>query len=536
MASTSVNARPFRTGSPQHGASRRFLRPGKHERVDAPARRRIASNFAFLSLAELICRTTSVLVMLYLAKQLGVASYGRIEFAFNVVFWLVLLLRDSSDYIVTRELSRHPRLISPLVDHVLAYKTLFALVLFTGLTLVGSLTLKDRPDWTILSLYGLMLFTTAIGLDYVYRGTERMGLVALSLCVRTSIYAIGVFSLLRDAKQVGAGAMVAGVAIAEVCGLVGDPGKIVWVPIWLTVGELSGIAIVWASYLRSYRLPRPRLGLRFLSIIVQRGRTVCLIQLSQAMINLADFLVVGFLSSWADIGRYGAPYRLSTALLTFGLILQQAAFPTLARLWRQTACAGRQALDSLVEVLVTGLVPVAVGCTVLSDSLVHLFLNTDYKGAGFLLAVGIWRAPLLVLAYLYQTTLIALNREAVGVRSLVVAAVSIGPLVAVLRLKFGLPGASVGVLLVGLALVLTGYGCLAREGRQPAWHHHLGRPLLASLVMVPVCLALQRYHVLLAVVVGAVTYIAMWLALGGLGHTRLWRAVLRPSDRTGAGT
>ena len=94
---------------------------------------------------------------------------------------------------------------------------------------------------------------------------------------------------------------------------------------------------------------------------MQRGRTVCLIQLSQAMINTADLLVVGFLSSWGDVGRYGAPHRMVTALLTFGLIFQQAAFPTLSRLWRQTARAGREALDSLVEVLMTGLVPVAVG-------------------------------------------------------------------------------------------------------------------------------------------------------------------------------
>ncbi len=191
--------------------------------MDAPVRRRIASNFAFLSIAELICRTTSVLVTLYLAKSLGVESYGRIEFAFNVVFWLVLLLRDSSDYIVTRELSRHPRLISPLVDHVLAYKSLFALVLFTGLTLVGSLTLKERPDWTILSLYGLMLFTTAIGLDYVYRGTERMGLVALSLCVRTGIYAIGVFSMLRGTSRID------------------------WIPVGLAGGSLARQPRRWAT-------------------------------------------------------------------------------------------------------------------------------------------------------------------------------------------------------------------------------------------------------------------------------------------------
>jgi len=477
----------------------------RHDRVDGPAKRRIASNFAFLSVAEFICRTTSVLVTLSLATRLGVVGYGRIEFAFNVVFWLVLLLRDSSDYIVTRELSRHPRLIRPLVDQVLAYKTLFALVLFTGLSLIGSLTLSDRSDWMILSLYGLMLFTTAIGLDYVYRGTERMGLVAVSMAVRTGVYAIGVLAWVGDAR------------------------RITWVPIWLTIGEVSGIALVWFSYLKNYRLPRPRLGLRFLTIIVQRGRTVCLIQLSQAMINTADLLVVGFLSPWSDVGRYGAPHRMVTAFLTFGLILQQAAFPTLSRLWRQAAGAGREALDSLIEVLVTGLVPVAVGCTVLADPLVHLFLPGDYAGAGFLLALGIWRAPLLILAYLYQTTLIALNREAVGVRSLVAAAVGVGPLVAVLRLTFGLPGAVLGVLLVGLGLVLAGYGCLAREGRQPAWHHHLARPVLASLVMVPVCLALQRFHVLLAVLGGAVTYILMWLALGGLRHTRLWRKALQPS-------
>ena len=177
--------------------------------------------------------------------------------------------------------------------------------------------MRDRSDWRILSLYGLMLFTTAIGLDYVYRGTERMGLVALSLCVRTGIYAIGVFSLVRDATPDRLGADLAD----------GRRGQ-------------RDRDLVWASYLRNYRLPRPRLGVRFLSIIVQRGRTVCLIQLSQAMIILADLLVVGFMSSWGDIGRYGAPHRMVTALLTFGLILQQAAFPTLARLWRQTACAG----------------------------------------------------------------------------------------------------------------------------------------------------------------------------------------------------
>ncbi len=503
MAST-LEVRPRRSRGGRESGSRVHAAPPPCLRVDSRSKRRIASNFVCLSSAELISRTTSVVVTLTLARRLGVDGYGRIEFAFNVVFWLVLLLRDSSDVIVTRELSRHPRLVRPLVDQVMAYKSLLALMLFTLLTLVGSWTLAERSDWLILVLYGSMLFTTALGLDYVFRGTERMGLVALSLCVRVGIYAVGVLFTVRDAS------------------------RIAWVPLWLTLGEVSGIALVWLNYLKHYRMPRPRLTPRFLFIMIQRGRTVCVMQLSQAVINSADLLVVGLLSTWGEVGRYGAPHRMVTALLTFGLILQQAAFPTLARLWRQTAGAGREALDSLVEVLMTGLVPIAIGCTILADPLVHLILPREYAGSGLLLALGIWRAPLLILAYLYQTTLIALNRETAGVRTLLLGAIGIGPLIIVLRLVFGLAGASLGVLIVGLGLVVAGYASLAREGRQPAWHHHLGRPVAASLVMVPVCLVLVRFHVLAAVGGGGVAYVVAWLAFGGIGHARNWNNLFRP--------
>jgi O-antigen/teichoic acid export membrane protein len=507
MASPTLLKRPRRSSAHRSGIPVQTRNSGPVHRVDLACGRRIASNFAFLSLAELVCRATSILVSFSLMRRLGVVGYGRIEFAFNIVFWLVLLVRDSSDVIVARELSRHPRLIIPLVDHVLAIKGLFSLVLFAGLAILGSLTLRDPADWWVLVCYGLMLFTTASGLDFVYRGTECMGLLAVSLSLRTFIYAVGVLAW------------------------VGDSSHIVWVPVWLALGEATGIGLVWLHYLKTHRLPRPRLGLRVLSVIVRRGRTVCLIQLSQAVISTADLMVVGLLSSGWDLGIYGAPHRMVTALLTFGLIFQQVAFPTLSRLWRHTAEAGREALDSLVEVLMTALVPIAIGTTILAVPMVRL-LPEDYAKAGLLLALGIWRAPLLILAFLYQTTLIALNREAVGVRSLVLAAVGIVPLVAIMRSHFGLPGAAGAVILLGLGLVLAGYGCLAREGRQPAWHHHLARPVAASAGMVPVCLILVRWHVLLAVLGGALTYCLVLICLGGLGRTRLWRSAFRSLPAT----
>jgi O-antigen/teichoic acid export membrane protein len=307
---------------------------------------------------------------------------------------------------------------------------------------------------------------------------------------------------------------------------VADPSRILFVPIFLVAGEAAGISLVWACYSRRFGLPRPTLrGGRFLRVFLRRGRSIYLIQVSQAVLGSIDLLAVGLLSGWDEIGLYSAPHRMVSAVLNFGLIFQQVVFPSLARSWRDEPEAGRRALDALVRVLVLGLLPLAIGTTVLARPLVHTLFAGDYDASSLLMALEIWRAPLLTLAFLYQTALIAQNRESAGVRLLLSGAVVSIPLVFGLRLAFGLPGAAVASILTGLALVAAGFGRLARDGRQPSWHHHLAYPLVASLAMVPVCRMLAGHHVLVAVLGGGLTYLAVLLAIGGLKRSDL-RTVL----------
>ena len=376
--------------------------PRSHFVDSVPNPQRLAANFVRLGLAEIICRAASVVITLSLTRRLGDAGYGRVEFAFNVVFWLILIVRDGFETIVTRELARHPRLTRSLVNHVLGVKFAFAASIFFGLSAVGLVALTDRTDLFILQAYGLLLITTALGLDFVYRGTDRMGVVAVSLCVRTLIYSVGVGMCVHDVY------------------------RIVWVPLWLAFGEAIGIALVWLVYSRSYGMPRPVIGLRFLRVFLHRGRSICLIHLSQAVITSADLMVVGLMSTWAEVGHYGAPHRMVSALLAFGIIFQQVVFPTLARSWRRSSEAGRAILNLCVRALVTGFIPIAIGGTVLANSLVEFVLPAKFQHTGVLLAAGVWRVPVLSLAFLYQASLIATNREATGMRLLFRGAARLG--------------------------------------------------------------------------------------------------------------
>jgi len=469
-----------------------------------PTPRRIVSNFAILGVTEVACRVTSVLVTLLLMRRLKSSGFGQVEFAFNVVFWLVVIVRDCFESIVTREIARHPGLTRGLVNRVLAVKLTLSSLLFAGLAAASLMAYPNALERWVLCLYGLLLFSTALGLDFVFRGHERVGLVAVSLIVRTAVYCAGVWFW------------------------VADVGQILLVPVWLAAGEFTGIGLVWVAYSVRYGLPRPSLGLRFLVVFLRRGRSVGLIHLCQAVIVSADLLVVGVMSQWSEVGRYSAPLRISAAVMAFGLIFQQVLFPSLARSWRASPETGRRLLDAAVRVLVTGFVPIAVGGSVLAEPLVRFLLPAEFHQSGLILALGIWRAPLLCLAFLYQSSLIAMNREAEGVRLLAGGALASVPLIACLGKMFGPPGAAAAVLMIGLGLAAAGYLRLRRLGRQPAWHHHLGRPVLAASVMAPVCLAVCRIHVVAAVAAGGLAY---GLALSLLGGLDFRRRDVRGTDR-----
>lgn len=438
------------------------------------------------------CRAISVVVTLALMKRLRSGGFGRIEFAFNVVFWLVLIVRDCFETIVTREIARHPRLTRKLVNRVLAVKLSLAAVLLAGLVGVAFAAFSEPLDRHVLSLYGLLLLTTALGLDFVFRGRETMGLLAISLLVRTSVYAAGVWVWVRD------------------------PSRILLVPTWLAVGELTGISLVWVVYARRFGVPRPEFALRFLAVLLRRGRSIGLIHLCQAVIVSADVMVVGLWRPWSEVGQYGASHRLIAAVMAFGLIFQQVIFPSLSRGWRASPEACRRLLDFSVRVLVTGLLPVAVGGTLLAEPLVRFILPADYPHSASLLAVGIWRAPVLSVAFLYQASLIAMNRESQGLRLLAWGSVCSAPLIAVFGWGFGLVGASTAVLAIGLVLVLVGYLGLRQGGCEPSAGHHVLRPLVASLAMAPVTLVSARLHVAVAVLAGAATYLVVLRLIGGL--------------------
>lgn len=200
--------------------------------------KRLVSQFAILSLAEVICRLISLVVVVELARRVGRDGYGRIEFSFNIVFWLIFVLRDGVELVFCREVAKRPRPKPRLVNAFLSLKLFLAIVLWLFLAILSLVIFRQWHDRVMLCSYGALLMTTALGLDNVFRGREKPGIVALSLVVRSCLYACGVWFWVHDRS------------------------RLEWVP-WLLAGaEFLGIMIVWVRYSLEFGIPRPRLATR----------------------------------------------------------------------------------------------------------------------------------------------------------------------------------------------------------------------------------------------------------------------------------
>ena len=387
---------------------------------------RLVSQFAILSAAEVLCRLISLAVVVELARRVGREGYGRIEFSFNIVFWLIFMLRDGVELVFCREVARRPAPKPLLVNAFLSLKLSLACLLWMILAVASLVVFKQSQDRLMLCSYGALLLSTAMGLDNVFRGREKPGIVAVSLVVRSLLYALGVWVCVTDAS------------------------RLPWVP-WILFGaEFLGIMLVWLRYSLEFGVPRPRWrhGRRFGAAVLAQGRSVLGIQLAQVILASLDVVIVGLTDSWSMVGLYGAPHRIVTAAVTFGLIFQQVLLPHLVRSTAVQAGQRTRNVGRIVGLALMVMVPGALLTSLISRFVIETLFSTEFDAAWPLLAIGIWRVPLLAVSSSHITTLIASHRERECLRIMLRCLLVSVPLLVFMHFWRGLIGTSAGMVFV----------------------------------------------------------------------------------------
>jgi PST family polysaccharide transporter len=270
---------------------------------------KLVRNFAYLANAEIVSKVVTFAAIAYLARVLGPAGFGYIEFAGAVMLCAGLLVDQGFGLYGAREIAREPARTGALVGEIVVTRFVLAIVAYCAV--IGFAVWLNRGDAAtqLLLIYALSLLPMPLLLQWVFQGHAQMHIVALLQLIRQTIFAGVVFAFVRAASQMWI------VGAAEIAGVLGAT----LIGLWLYRRNFS-------TYRIEFHITRK---------LFADGAPIGLSQLFWMIRMFGATVIVGVIASPRDVGFFGGAMRILIALHAFIWLYFFNLLPALAQTWQK---------------------------------------------------------------------------------------------------------------------------------------------------------------------------------------------------------
>jgi O-antigen/teichoic acid export membrane protein len=240
-----------------------------------------------------------------------------------------------------------------------------------------------------------------------------------------------------------------------------------------------------------------------------------LVSIGLVLYQQVDTVIISWLVDEKTIGWYSVAIRLYGTLFFIPNVFVIALFPALTRAYSADPTTFRKLAQKSLNLLVLMSVPIGLGILVIADHLVILLFGPAFAKSGLILAILGMILPLSYLNTLVGYLLIAMDRQKAWAPVLLIATVITIPLDLILipwtakAFANGALGGAFSFACTEFGMILIGFSLLPKDTFSSENAKVAAKVLLAGGVMVAAAWTVREAFILIPVVVGAVTYIAM---------------------------
>jgi len=444
-------------------------------------------NIIRLSVGDFVAKTLNFFASVYLARVLGVTSYGTLEFALSILTYFLFLADGGLELWATREAAQG-RDIRDLAARIVPLRLVLAASAF-GFLLILQTILPDYPALkTVLVLFGLTLFPQAVSLKWVFMGQEQMTRVAAGLVTAQVVFVTGVFAFVHS------------------------PVGIVWIPVLRLVADLIMAAYFLRLFASTYGgVPWP-LKLQGASAIVRPALVMGGSQALGIMSYNFDSILLGWMLGPAAVGLYSAAYKPVTAALAMPVTYYQGLFPALSRTFASNRSDFHQVVARSLQITSIFALPLGVIGTFFAAPIIDLLFGAPYAGSVPALQLLAWSAVLTTLRGTFKHGLNAAGRAELDLRCGTISVIANITLNLLLIPRFGILGAAAATVSTEALWFITAAWYFNRRVASINLYSVLVSPVAACAFMA-VCLNLvQSAFWGLQVWIGAAVYLGTLFA------------------------
>lgn len=439
------------------------------------------TSWVVLIASEAFSAGVGFLVLIRMARVLEPHTFSSVEYATAVAALMLVWVRGGVETIIHREAARKPRLIIPLSETLLVAKLALAMIGFMLMIAYG-LAVKGTNPLVLISA-GWILLPAALCLDVAPKSRGELHWIASFQFLRAIGLAVVAFLVVSGPKDA---------ILAASC---------------LGIAEL--IAALGFGWLHVHRFGVPRLRTRSRAIhtFVARGAVTSLGRFARVFLYAADLLILGVIVGSTELGSFSAARRIVFALVGVGLIVPSILGPWIAKAWSVSRRDSRKSLASFTANILGPTLAASIGLMLTSQGWMASLFGQSYQSGAVFLTLFAARLPILMLAAMVTTALVAIRRENDSFTILAVASALTIAIIPVTAIVGGPIAAAAAMLVVEALVALAGWRVLARLGAAPRLPLLHSYDVIGLLVMVAIVVIARDQPTWATSLFGAIAFV-----------------------------
>ncbi len=453
--------------------------------------RRIIKNFLSLSFSEIVLRFISFFIVIYLARVLGAADFGKISFAQTLILYFMLITNLGLDTLGVREIARGKDNIVNYTGNIITLKLFLAIFSFCLMLVFVNFIHKPFQVKYLIIFYGFSLFPSALLLEWFFRGVERMEFIGISRILGKLPYALLVFLLVKSSKQ------------------------LLLIPYLSLTGSLIAIGFLIYIFTKQYGKLRLVFNFPHWKGLIRRALPIGASSIMIQIYYNFDIVMLGFMKGDEVVGCYNAAYRVILFAWMFFPLFIHTIFPLMSRYYKESQEKLKVLISSSTRLLSIIGLPLGIGGTILAKPIMRLLYGEGFDNGIIAFQILIWSVVIICLRCTYEQSFLACDKEKRYMFGVMSGALTNIGLNLILIPLFGLKGAAVATVISEFVFSLYLFFYFQIVNRVKIISYCL-KPFIAAILMGFIVYYVRNLNLFLSIFIGIISYFIFILLLKGI--------------------
>jgi len=393
---------------------------------------RVVSNFVWSVVSEAVGKGVFFAANIYLARVLGVSSFGLFVFAQTITyfFWLAVDLGTSMYGI--REIARDKVHAEDIINPLLTLRITAGIIVFS--VYLTSLFLLSMPVLNKFTLVGCGVYLLAYSMyaDWILKGLEKFKHIAIGGSLSSMAYLLGIMYAVKDSG-----------------------GLVIAAYIWSFSYFLGSLSLLYFLYSKLGIRYRPSFKIKKWFFHVRESIYFTISGGLMVLYHYLPILMLSVFSTNYEVGIFSAPFRLILAIGAAGFLIPSAFYPVLSELCCTDKKKFKLVNKNLRNIMMLIGFLFAIMVTIFGDTIVGLLFGRQYAESVVIFKILAWIVPLYFVRNSFSIALLAGGFQRQQNLGFISGAVGVTTIGLILIPRNGAFGAVISLLAAEILILIT---------------------------------------------------------------------------------